>query len=168
MKNGESCAQDDYVRICLEGVAKIDTTKISRFVADDWSVRTAYFFEVTNKRDSEFHFGQGQFRIRSQDGSKAGIEQFVFFRELPLPDGWQTAGDSIPPSETVKLFVIPEKHLGDQKPESIRYDAKLAEAWYNSIKSDSDDHIANYAGERIQIKITPSTRLWRQIKMNMQ
>ena len=168
MKNRGLCAEDDYIQICLEGVSKIDTTKLSRFIADDWSVRVAYFFEITNKHDMEFDFKPRQFEIWSHDGSKASIERFIFYHELRLPDGWQMARDSILPNETVKLFVIPEDQVGDQKPESITYEQKLAEAWYDSIKSDPDEHITNYTGKRIQVKITPSIKYWRQIKMNMQ
>jgi hypothetical protein len=167
MREGGLCAEDDYIQICLEGVSKIDTTKLSQFIADDWSVRTAYFFEITNKHDMKFEFSIGSFQISSQDGSRASIEQFIFFHDLRLPDGWQRPVESIPPKETARLFVIPENRGGDQKPESITYEQKLAEAWYDSIKSDPDTHITDYTGERINVKITPSTKDWGRIRNNM-
>jgi len=167
MRDEGLCAEDDYIQICIEGVSKIDTTKLSRFNADDWSVRVAYFIEINNKHDMKFEFNPSKFDFLLEGGTIAKIDQFVFYHDLHFPDGWQAVSESILPNESVKLLVIPEEQVGDQKPQSIGYEQKLAEAWYDSIKSDSDEEIINYSGKQIQVKLTPSMKHWRQIKMNM-
>lgn len=168
MSENRLCAEDDFARICIEGIATVDTTKLSYFLADDWSPRTAYFFEITNKREHDWEFTPDEFEIVLPDGTTAGFEHFIFYHELELPTGWQLPSEPIPANRTAKLFLIPDADVGAERPDSITYEQMLAEAWYQSIKSTPELGIADFTGDNIHVPLSVSPEQWEKLKTNRQ
>jgi hypothetical protein len=149
----------DYLSITLQGLAKVDATKLNFDLLDREGhsstppiYRWLLFFEIENNSSRTWEWKSHEWNLNDGAAMRSQSTELVFALDQ-LPGGWDVTQFEISPGATVKTIFVYEDFLDENADWVLSYRKMVAEGWYKSIKKDEDVHITDYTDQYEEIEL---------------
>lgn len=152
-------ATGDYLSVTLQGLARVDATKLNFDLLDregHSSTPPIYqwvlFFEIENNSSRTWEWKSHEWNLNDGATTRSQSTELVFALDK-LPGKWDVTQFKIPPGATAKTIFVYEDSLDEDADWVLSYRKMVAEGWYESIKQDEDVHITDYTGQYEEIEL---------------
>jgi len=159
MEIDSQCSAGDYLSVTLQGIARIDASKLYLGVLDRGEnpptppiQRWLLFFQIENMSSRTWDLNRHEWDLN--DGTSTRTQTTELDYQLhQLPGEWEIYQLNIPPKDSIKTIFVYEDDIDGDSDWVLSYKKMVAEGWYDSIKQDGDVHIADFTDQHEEIEL---------------
>lgn len=152
----------DYLSVKLQGLSKIDATKLNFDLLDREGHpstppihRWLLFFEIENHSSRTWEWQSHEWNLNDGETTRTQSTDLVYALDQ-LPGKWDVSQFEIPAGAIAKTIFVYDNSLDEDADWVLSYRKMVAEGWYKSIKQDESIHITDYTDQYEEIEIVAS------------